>query len=112
MINKTFKLQSIKTKYVTDVENKKVTATCWFYSILGCIKAVGYAVCGPDDKFNKAKGRKLARARAELNANAIYRNKLLKYQDMLNDKIDTTTEKLFNYIGHQIDYIEQLKNKE
>ena len=31
---------------------------------------------------------------------------------MLNDKIDTTTEKLFNYIGHQIDYIEQLKNKE
>lgn len=112
MLNETFKLKNIKTKCITDVENKKVTATCRFDSILGCIKAVGHAVCGPDDKFNEDKGRKLARARAELNATVIYRNKLLKYQDMLNDKIDTTTEKLFNYIDHQIDYIEQLKNKE
>ena len=109
MLNKTFKLQSIKTKYVTDVENKKVTATCWFYSILGCIKAVGYAVCGPDDKFNKSKGRKLARARAELNAYSTYRRKLIDYQFNLDEKFNDTCDKLFDYIEHQIEYINAIK---
>ena len=80
MLNKTFKLQSRTIKYVTNIEEKKVTAICEFDSVLGTVKATGYAICGDSDKFNKAKGRKLARARAELNAYATYRQRLFDYQ--------------------------------
>ena len=79
MLNESFKLKSVLIKYSTNVETKVITATCYFDSVLGEIKATGYAKCGKDDKFNKAKGRKLARARAELNAYATYREKLFNY---------------------------------
>lgn len=109
MLNKTFKLQSRTIKYVTNVEEKKVTAICEFDSVLGTVKATGYAVCGDSDKFNKAKGRKLARARAELNAYATYRQRLFDYQCSLNEKFNDTCDKLFDYIEHQIEYINAIK---
>ena len=109
MLNKTFKLQSRTIKYVTNVEEKKVTAICEFDSVLGTVKATGYAICGDSDKFNKAKGRKLARARAELNAYSTYRRKLIDYQFNLNKKFNDTCDKLFDYIEYQIGYINEIK---
>ena len=109
MLNESFKLRSTLIKYSTDVETKTVTAVCYFNSILGEVKATGYAVCGDNDTFNKAKGRKLARARAELNAYAIYRERLYNYQCNLMEKFQNTSDKLFDYIEHQIDYINDIK---
>ena len=109
MLNETFKLQSVTTKYVTNVEEKTVCAYCTFTSILGQIKATGYAYCGDLDKFDKYKGRQLARARAELNAYAVYRERLYNYQDCLNAKFNKTTSNLSQYIEHQILYIDELK---
>ena len=98
MLNKTFKLQSRTIKYVTNVEEKKGTAICEFDSVLGTVKATGYAICGDSDKFNKAKGRKLARARAELNAYATYRQRLFDYKFHLDEKFNDTCDNLFDYI--------------
>lgn len=109
MINESFKLRNVSIKYSTNVITKVITATCYFDSILGEIKATGYAKCGKGDKFNKAKGRKIARARAELNAYATYRERLFNYKCELMQKFQNTTDKLSDCIDHQIGYINDIK---
>ena len=106
MLNESFKLRCVNTQYSRVKEY--VYAYCLFNSILGPIQAIGVAKCGEKDKFNKDKGRKIARARAELNAYATYRRRLNHYQELLRDKFDVTILNLTSYINHQKDYIRTL----
>lgn len=103
MLNKSFKLCCTDTQYTRVKEY--VYAYCLFNSILGPIQAIGVAKCGEKDEFNKNKGRKIARARAELNAYATYRRRLSHYQELLRDKFDVTILNLTSYIDHQKKYI-------
>ena len=106
MLNKSFKLRCVDTQYTRIKEY--VYAYCLFNSILGPIQAIGVAKCSKKDEFNKDKGRKIARARAELNAYATYRRRLNHYQELLRDKFDVTILNLTSYINHQKDYIRTL----
>ena len=106
MLNKSFKLRCVNTQYTRIKEY--VYAYCAFESVLGPIHAIGAAKCGEKDEFNKDKGRKIARARAELNAYATYRRRLNHYQELLRDKFDVTILNLTSYINHQKDYIRTL----
>lgn len=106
MLNKSFKLRCVDTQYSRVKEY--VYAYCLFNSILGPIHAIGVAKCSEKDEFNKDKGRKIARARAELNAYATYRRRLNHYQELLRDKFDVTILNLTSYINHQKDYIRTL----
>lgn len=107
MLNESFKLRCIDTKY-TRVDNR-VYAYCAFDSVIGIVEAIGMATCGKKDTFNKAKGRKLARARAELNAYATYRKRMREHAMLLRDKFDVTDVKLSEYIDHQKKYIYSIK---
>lgn len=106
MLNKSFKLRCVDTQYSRVKEY--VYAYCLFNSVLGPIYAIGVAKCSEKDEFNKDKGRKIARARAELNAYATYRRRLNHYQELLRDKFDVTILNLTSYINHQKDYIRTL----
>lgn len=106
MLNESFKLHCTDTQYTRVKEY--VYAYCVFDSVLGSIQALGVAKCGEKDKFDKEKGRKIARARAELNAYATYRRRLSHYQELLRDKFDVTLLNLTSYINHQKDYISTL----
>ena len=106
MLNKSFKLRCVDTQYSRVKEY--VYAQCLFNSVLGSIHAIGVANCSEQDEFNKDKGRKIARARAELNAYATYRRRLNHYQELLRDKFDVTILNLTSYINHQKDYIRTL----
>ena len=106
MLNKSFKLRCVDTQYTRIKEY--VYAYCAFESVIGTIQAIGTAKCGEKDEFNKDKGRKIARARAELNAYATYRRRLNHYQELLRDKFDVTILNLTSYINHQKDYIRTL----
>lgn len=106
MLNKSFKLCCIDTQYTRVKEH--IYAYCLFNSVIGPVQAIGVAKCGEKDKFNKDKGRKIARARAELNAYATYRKRLNHYQELLRDKFDVAILNLTSYIDHQKDYINTL----
>lgn len=106
MLNESFKLRCVDTQYSRVKEY--VYAYCLFNSVLGPIHAIGVAKCSEKDEFNKDKGRKIARARAELNAYATYRRRLNHYQELLRDKFDVTILNLTSYINHQKDYIRTL----
>lgn len=106
MLNKSFKLRCVDTQYSRVKEY--VYAYCLFNSVLGPIHAIGVAKCSEKDEFNKDKGRKIARARAELNAYATYRRRLNHYQELLRDKFDVTILNLTSYINHQKGYIRTL----
>ena len=106
MLNKSFKLRCVDTQYSRVKEY--VYAYCLFTSVLGPLQAIGVAKCSKKDEFNKDKGRKIARARAELNAYATYRRRLNHYQELLRDKFDVTILNLTSYINHQKDYIRTL----
>lgn len=106
MLNESFKLRCADTQYVRVKEH--VYAYCLFNSILGPIQAIGVAKCSEKDEFDKNKGRKIARARAELNAYATYRRRLSHYQELLRDKFDVTILNLTSYINHQKEYISTL----
>ena len=106
MLNDSFKLRCTDTQYARVTE--KVFAYCLFNSILGPIQVTGIAKCSEKDEFNKDKGRKIARARAELNAYATYRRHLSYYQELLRDKFDVTILNLTSYINQQKDYIRTL----
>lgn len=106
MLNESFKLRCTDTQYAK--VGNCIYAYCAFNSVLGFIQAIGKAECSKNDEFNKAKGRKIARARAELNAYATYRQKLTCYQRLLRDKFDVTILNLTSYINHQKDYIRTL----
>ena len=106
MLNKSFKLRCVNTQYTRIKEY--VYAYCAFESVLGTIQTLGVAKCSEKDVFDKDKGRKIARARAELNAYAIYRRRLAHYQELLRDKFDVTILNLTSYINHQKDYIRTL----
>lgn len=106
MLNKSFKLRCVDTQYSRVKEY--VYAYCLFNSVLGSIHAIGIAKCSEKDEFNKDKGRKIARARAELNAYATYRRRLNHYQELLRDKFDVTILNLTSYINHQKAYIRTL----
>lgn len=106
MLNESFKLCCVDTQYSRVKEY--VYAYCLFNSVLGPIQAIGVAKCSEKDEFNKDKGRKIARARAELNAYATYRRRLNHYQELLRDKFDVTILNLTSYINHQKDYIRTL----
>lgn len=106
MLNESFKLRCVNTQYSRVKEY--VYAYCLFNSVLGPIHAIGVAKCSEKDEFNKDKGRKIARARAELNAYATYRRRLNHYQDLLRDKFDVTILNLTSYINHQKNYIRTL----
>lgn len=103
MLNESFKLRCTDTQYTRVKEY--VYAYCAFESVLGTIQALGVAKCGEKDVFDKDKGRKIARARAELNAYATYRRRLAHYQELLRDKFDVTLLNLTSYINHQKKYI-------
>ena len=109
MLNKTFKLQSVSTKYVTNIKTKTCYAYCYFNSIFGKIKATGIAVCGNNDEFRKDKGRKLARARAELNAYASYKHRLEIYKALSENKFDKAITNMEDYIDHQKEFINKIK---
>lgn len=106
MLNESFKLRCVNTQYSRVKEY--VYAYCLFNSVLGPIHAIGIAKCSEKDEFNKDKGRKIARARAELNAYATYRRRLNHYQELLRDKFDVTILNLTSYINHQKGYIRTL----
>ena len=106
MLNKSFKLRCVDTQYTRIKEY--VYAYCAFESVIGTIQAIGVAKCSEKDEFNKDKGRKIARARAELNAYATYRRRLNHYQELLRDKFDVTILNLTSYINHQKGYIRTL----
>lgn len=106
MLNESFKLRCVDTQYSRVKEY--VYAYCLFNSVLGPIHAIGVAKCSEKDEFNKDKGRKIARARAELNAYATYRRRLNHYQELLRDKFDVTILNLTSYINHQKGYIRTL----
>lgn len=106
MLNKSFKLRCVDTQYSRVKEY--VYAYCLFNSVLGPIQAIGITKCSEKDEFNKDKGRKIARARAELNAYATYRRRLNHYQELLRDKFDVTILNLTSYINHQKNYIRTL----
>lgn len=106
MLNKSFKLRCVDTQYSRVKEY--VYAYCLFNSVLGPIQATGVVKCSEKDEFNKDKGRKIARARAELNAYATYRRRLNHYQELLRDKFDVTILNLTSYINHQKGYIRTL----
>lgn len=106
MLNESFKLRCANTQYVK--VGDCIYAYCAFNSVVGFIHAIGKAECSIKDEFDKAKGRKIARARAELNAYATYRRRLSHYQDLLRDKFDVTILNLTSYINHQKDYISTL----
>ena len=106
MLNKSFKLRCVDTQYTRIKEY--VYAYCAFESVIGTIQALGVAKCSEKDEFNKDKGRKIARAKAELNAYATYRRRLNHYQELLRDKFDITILNLTSYINHQKDYIRTL----
>lgn len=107
MLNESFKLRCVDTKY-TRVDNR-VYAYCLFDSVIGTVEAIGKATSGDKDTFNKAKGRKLARARAETNAYATYRKRMREYAALLRDKFDITDVKLGEYIDHQKKYMYSIK---
>ena len=106
MLNESFKLRCADTQYTRVKEC--VYAYCVFDSVLGSIQALGVAKCGEKDEFDKDRGRKIARARAELNAYATYHRRLSHYQELLRDKFDVTLLNLTSYIYHQKDYIKTL----
>lgn len=110
MFNKSFKLKCTSLVYKT-VENT-CYAYCDFECFLGKIHATGIAVCSKDDEFNKVQGRRIARARAELNAYAIYKFKLSKFIDFISceftDSLYDTLDNIRGYIDHQKDYIKTL----
>lgn len=106
MLNESFKLRCTDTQYTRVKEY--VYVYCAFESVLGTIQALGVAKCGEKDAFDKDKGRKIARARAELNAYATYRKRLSHYQELLRDKFDITLLNLTSYINHQKNYIHNL----
>ena len=106
MLNESFKLRCVNTQYSRVKEY--VYAYCLFNSVLGPIHAIGVAKCSEKDEFNKDKGRKIARARTELNAYATYRRRLNHYQELLRDKFDVTILNLTSYINHQKGYIRTL----
>lgn len=106
MLNESFKLRCADTQYTRVKEY--VYAYCAFESVIGTIQALGVAKCSEKDEFSKDKGRKIARARAELNAYATYRRRLTRYQELLRDKFDVTLLNLTSYINHQKNYISTL----
>ena len=110
MFNKSFKLKCTSLIYKT-VDNT-CYAYCTFECFLGKVRSTGIAVCSKKDEFDKLQGRRIARARAELNAYAAYRFRLLKFIDFIYDEFTNslydTLDNITGYIDHQKDYIRTL----
>ncbi len=73
--------------------------------------AVGIAVCHPTDQYDKEKGMRIARARAESNAYVRFKEILSKQIKCVDDfelSLIVAKNKSDEYIQHQKDYIESL----
>lgn len=108
----TFKLQHVALEFKVNEVNKTVTAIEKFivpkFKLRFITVGVSKLNTEKGDTFDVETGMKLARAKAEKEAFSRFKaelKKLLKWNMVLDDKLNATIEKMNNYIDHQKEYI-------